>query len=82
MEQKFIPFVLPDIGEEEIEEVVKVCVQGGLLLVQRPVNLNKNLLNTLALELTLLVVNSATAGLHLALEACGINYGDEVIVPH
>ena len=23
MEQKFIPFALPDIGEEEIEEVIK-----------------------------------------------------------
>ncbi len=28
-----------------------------------------------------IAVNSATAGLHLALEACGITDGDEVIVP-
>lgn len=28
MEQKFIPFALPDIGEEEIEEVVKSLRSG------------------------------------------------------
>ena len=32
-------------------------------------------------EVEAIAVNSATAGLHLALEACGVGPGDEVIVP-
>jgi dTDP-4-amino-4,6-dideoxygalactose transaminase len=77
----FIPFALPDIGEEEIAAVVRCMRTGwvttGPISKQFEVAFGEYLGNggeTIA-------VNSATAGLHLALEALGIGPGDEVIVP-
>ena len=40
---KFIPFALPDIGEEEIESVVETLAPDGLRLVRRPKNSNATL---------------------------------------
>jgi dTDP-4-amino-4,6-dideoxygalactose transaminase len=77
----FIPFALPDIGEEEIAAVVRCMRTGwvttGPISKQFEIAFGEYLGNggeTIA-------VNSATAGLHLALEALGIGPGDEVIVP-
>jgi dTDP-4-amino-4,6-dideoxygalactose transaminase len=77
----FVPFALPDIGEEEIAAVVRCMRTGwvttGPISKQFEVAFGEYLGNggeTIA-------VNSATAGLHLALEALGIGPGDEVIVP-
>lgn len=77
----FLPFALPDIGEEEIAAVVQ-CLRSGWVTTG-PVS--KQFERAFSAYLgggsEAVAVNSATAGLHLALEALGIGHGDEVIVP-
>lgn len=75
--RKNIPFALPDIGNDEIDEVVK-CLRSGWLTTGP---LAKKFEEQFAAYLGVkhaLAVNSGTAGLHLALEACGIKKGDKV----
>lgn len=83
----FLPFALPDIGEEEIAEVVQ-CLRSGWLTTgpktrqfELDFEMMLNASSTGRTPVRALAVNSATAGLHLALEAIGIGPGDEVIVP-
>ena len=92
-ELPFLPFALPDIGEEEIAEVVDTLRSGWVTTGPKARRFEEDFgayLNSLPLppgdgriegvgELHSLAVNSATAGLHLALEALGIGPGDEVI---
>ena len=77
----FLPFALPDIGEEEIAAVV-ACLRSGWVTTGP---ISKQFERAFAEYLgdggETIAVNSATAGLHLALEALGIGPGDEVIVP-
>jgi dTDP-4-amino-4,6-dideoxygalactose transaminase len=89
----FLPFALPDIGDEEIAEVVDTLRSGWVttgpkakrfeedftaFLNSPPLPLGEGRGEGLA-PLHSMAVNSATAGLHLALEALGIGPGDEVI---
>ncbi|MBA2954883.1 aminotransferase class I/II-fold pyridoxal phosphate-dependent enzyme [Nocardioides sp. MAH-18] len=80
-----IPFALPDIGEAEIEAVVSALRSGWLTTGPNAAAFESEFSAQLASigggEVTSIAVNSATAGLHLALEACGIGPGDEVIIP-
>ena len=78
-ERKFLPFALPDIGEEEINEVVDSLRSGWLTTGPKTKRFESDFESFLGDNVTALAVNSATAGLHLALEACGIGPGDEVI---
>lgn len=77
----FLPFALPDIGEEEISAVVD-CMRSGWVTTGP---ISKQFEHAFSAYLVdggeTIAVNSATAGLHLALEALGIGAGDEVIVP-
>jgi dTDP-4-amino-4,6-dideoxygalactose transaminase len=76
----FLPFALPDIGEDEIAEVVDTLRSGWVTTGPKTKRFEEDFSHFLG-EPTLhsLAVNSATAGLHLALEALGIGPGDEVI---
>lgn len=87
----FLPFALPEIGEEEINEVVN-CLRSGWLTTGPKTRQFETdfeaMLNAAGggvaagnQPVQAIAVNSATAGLHLALEAIGIGPGDEVIVP-
>ncbi len=89
--QPFLPFALPEIGEEEIQEVAN-CLRSGWLTTGPKTRQFETdfeaMLNAAGggvvsgnLPVQAIAVNSATAGLHLALEAIGIGPGDEVIVP-
>jgi glucose-1-phosphate thymidylyltransferase short form len=78
-ERKFLPFALPDIGEEEINEVVDSLRSGWLTTGPKTKRFESDFESFLGAGVTALAVNSATAGLHLALEASGIGPGDEVI---
>tara|TARA_Y100001978_G_scaffold198172_1_gene210187 strand:- start:470 stop:1621 length:1152 start_codon:yes stop_codon:yes gene_type:complete len=76
---RFIPFSRPEIGFKEIYEVI-TCLRSGWITTGPKVKtfefkFSKFLQN----NFETIAVNSATSGLHLALEALGIKYGDEVI---
>jgi dTDP-4-amino-4,6-dideoxygalactose transaminase len=76
----FLPFALPDIGEEEIAEVVDTLRSGWITTGPKTKRFEEAFTEFLGdPSLHSLAVNSATAGLHLALEALGIGPGDEVI---
>jgi dTDP-4-amino-4,6-dideoxygalactose transaminase len=78
--QPFLPFALPDIGEAEIAEVVDTLRSGWVTTGPKTRRFEEDFAAYLgAPSLHALAVNSATAGLHLALEALGIGPGDEVI---
>lgn len=76
---KFLPFALPDIGEAEIAEVIDSMKSGWLTTGPKTKQFEKDFSEFLGGEVEAIAVNSATAGLHLALEAIGVSPGDEVI---
>jgi len=77
---EFLPFALPDTGEEEIAEVTAAIRSGWVTTGPRTKRFEEEFARFLAdPSLHCMAVNSATAGLHLALEALGIGPGDEVI---
>lgn len=77
--QEFLPFALPDIGEEEIAEVVDSLRSGWLTTGPKTRRFEEDFAAFMGSGTQTIAVNSATAGLHLALEALGIGPGDEVI---
>jgi dTDP-4-amino-4,6-dideoxygalactose transaminase len=80
-EAPFLPFALPDIGEEEIAAVVECLRSGWVTTGPKTRQFEQEFAAYLGGAVETVSVNSATAGLHLALEALGIGPGDEVIVP-
>ncbi|HJW11047.1 MAG TPA: DegT/DnrJ/EryC1/StrS family aminotransferase [Albitalea sp.] len=80
MSLPFLPFALPEIGEEEIAEVVDTLRSGWVTTGPKTKRFEEDFTAFLGDPgLHSLAINSATAGLHLALEALGIGPGDEVI---
>jgi len=77
----FLPFAVPDIGEEEIAAVVECLRSGWVTTGPATRRFEAAFAEYLGADVQAISVNSATAGLHLALEALGIGPGDEVIVP-
>src|SRR5262245_10178935 len=75
----YLPFALPDIGEEEIAEVVDSLRSGWLTTGPKTQRFEQEFADFIGGDAQVLAVNSATAGLHLVLEAFGIGPGDEVI---
>ena len=75
----FLPFALPDIGEEEIAEVLDSLRSGWLTTGPKTKRFEQDFAAFIGEKVEAVAVNSATAGLHLALEAIGIGPGDEVI---
>ena len=79
-EPAFLPFALPELGEEEIAEVVDTLRSGWITTGPKARRFEQDFVDFLGdPSLHAMAVNSATAGLHLALEALGIGPGDEVI---
>jgi dTDP-4-amino-4,6-dideoxygalactose transaminase len=90
-----IPFARPFIGREEEEAVLRVLRSGWLTTGKETLEFEREFAAFLSFEggesaikkgetsppPAALAVNSATSGLHLALEACGIGPGDLVLVP-
>src|SRR5690349_21543405 len=74
----FIPFHMPTIGEEEIQEVVDVMRSGWLTTGSRVQRFEADFAAYSGAKHAL-AVNSCTAGLHLALAGLNIGPGDEVI---
>lgn len=82
MTRPFIPYALPEIGTEEIDAVTQAMRSGWVTTGPKTKEFEDKFREFLGAEdLEPIAVNSATAGLHLALEAFGIGPQDQVIVP-
>ena len=78
--QPFLPFALPELGDDEIAEVVDTLKSGWVTTGPKAKRFEQAFADFLGEpQIECIAVNSATAGLHLALEALGIGPGDEVI---
>lgn len=77
----FLPFSFPDIGDEEISSVIETLRSGWITTGPKSKLFEQVFAEYLGGGVDSIAVNSATAGLHLALESLGIGLNDEVIVP-
>jgi dTDP-4-amino-4,6-dideoxygalactose transaminase len=76
----FIPFHRPAIGEDEIRSVVETLESGWLTTGRKVKSFEDDFARYVGSKHAV-AVNSATAALHLALDAVGIREDDEVIIP-
>jgi dTDP-4-amino-4,6-dideoxygalactose transaminase len=74
----FLPFALPSISEEAIEEVAAVLRSGWVTSGPKVKQFEKEFAEFVGTTQAI-ALNSATAGLHLALEAIGLTENDAVI---
>ncbi len=80
--ETFLPYSPPSIGQEEIDEVVATLKTDWITTGPRTKAFEKQFGAYVgAPGGTSLMLNSCTAGLHVALVALGVGPGDEVIVP-
>jgi dTDP-4-amino-4,6-dideoxygalactose transaminase len=80
MHEGFVPFVMPDIGEATIESVVETLRSGWLTIGPKGQQFEEDFANHVDCQHAV-AVNSASAALHLALGAIGIEEDDEILVP-
>ena len=78
MTENFIPFAIPEIGQEEEKAVLEVLKSGWLTTGKVALEFEKEFAKKLNVPYAL-AVNSATSGLILALEALKIGPGDKVL---
>ena len=78
--ETFLPFALPHITQAEIDEVVDTLRSGWLTAGPKTKRFEREFADATGASYAV-AVNSATSGLHLALNALGVGPGDEVIVP-
>jgi dTDP-4-amino-4,6-dideoxygalactose transaminase len=76
--ETFLPFHRPWIDEDEIAEVVDTLRSGWLTMGPKTLEFEKRFAEYVGAKHAV-AVNSATAGLHLSLDAIGLEPGDEVI---
>ena len=75
-----LPFHLPQIGEDEITEVIATLRSGWLTTGPRTKQFEADFALYIGTKHAV-ALNSATAALHLALEAVGLSRGQAVLVP-
>src|SRR4029453_259497 len=80
MNNEFLPFHVPDIGEAEVQAVVETLRSGWLTTGPKVKQFEEEFARYVDCGHAV-AVNSGTAALHLALEAAGVGEGDEVILP-
>ena len=78
--QPFLPFARPSITDREKAAVLDVLASGWLTTGARTKDFERRFAERIGATHAI-ALNSATAALHLALEAFGVGPGDEVIVP-
>jgi len=78
--EKFSPFCVPTLEEEEIEEVVATLKSGWITTGKKVLRFEEMFCERLQAR-NAIAVNSATSGWHLVAKALGIGPGDEVIIP-
>lgn len=78
MRSTFLPFSRPDIGQEEINEVIEVLSSGWITSGPKVQAFEKAFAEYVGCPYAL-ALSSCTAGLHLAMEMLDLKPGDEVI---
>src|SRR6266849_4134721 len=78
--QTFLPFALPHITQAEIDEVVDTLRSGWLTTGPKTKRFEREFAGRVGAPYAV-AVNSATAAMHLALDAIELQPDDEVIVP-
>jgi dTDP-4-amino-4,6-dideoxygalactose transaminase len=76
----FLPYCLPSIGQEEIDEVIDSLKSGWVTTGPKVKRFEKEFANYVGVKHAI-AVNSCTAALQTSLAALGVGPGDEVIVP-
>ena len=74
-------WITTGVVTKQFESLFKYYIASNAEYLPQHESLNNPQIIKLSESYEAISVNSATAGLHLALEACGINAGDEVLVP-
>lgn len=80
MRSEFLPFFKPLLSDAEINEVVETLRSGWLTTGPRTKRFEEEFADFVGAKYAI-AVNSATAALHLGLDAVGVKAGDEVLVP-
>lgn len=80
LKKKNVPFSPPDIGEDEIQEVVDTLRSGWITTGPKTKELEQQVAEFCGVNKAV-CLNSATSCLEMALRLLGIGPGDEVIVP-
>jgi dTDP-4-amino-4,6-dideoxygalactose transaminase len=75
-----VPFFRPDVRQAEIDEVVEALRSGWLTTGPRVKRFEEEFASAVGAQHAV-AVNSATAALHLAVEALGLKAGEAVLVP-
>lgn len=78
MRTTFLPFALPEITTAEFDAVREVLESGWLTTGYKTKQFEAEFAQTVGVEHAV-AVNSCTAAMHLALDAIGLQRGDEVI---
>jgi dTDP-4-amino-4,6-dideoxygalactose transaminase len=78
MRTSFLPFALPDVDEAELHEITEAINSGWVTTGPKTKLFEERFAKAVGARHAV-AVNSCTAALHLALEAIGLNRGDEVI---
>jgi perosamine synthetase len=78
--EPFLPFFRPSLSEAEIAAVVDTLRSGWLTMGPKTQAFEREFARFVGSP-SAIAVNSATSGLHLAINALGIGPGDEVLVP-
>lgn len=76
----YLPFHVPEIDDEDIDAVVNVMRSGWLTTGAKARQFEQEFAAKVGARYAV-ALNSCTAALHLALEAIGLQEGDEVLVP-
>ena len=75
-----IQFHKPHISQKELDSVSETIKSGWLTMGSRTLEFEEEFKNYIGSKYTI-STNSATAALHLALNAIGVKKNDEIIIP-
>jgi dTDP-4-amino-4,6-dideoxygalactose transaminase len=76
--KEYLPFTLPDIDESELQEIGEALASGWVTTGPKVRRFESEFAQMVGANHAI-AVNSCTAAMHLALEAVGVQRGDEVI---
>lgn len=75
-----VPFFRPDLGQQEVDEVVATLRSGWLTTGPKVNRFERDFATAVGVSHAV-ALNSCTAALHLAVEALGLSPGDGVLLP-